>query len=226
MEKQHARLVTAWGETKYLAAWQRDPRCQVSLQVLHARLTHGWPAERALTTPARPQPTPRRLTAFGETKTLQEWVADLRCVVKYKVLVNRVEHHWPARDALTIPIGSTRSHQVVAFGETKRLSEWLHDARCCVSYQALAARLADGWDPETALTTPSRGKIPPHLITAFGETHSMADWSRDPRCGVPYHVLKKRLRRGWSPEAALTTPLGASRSVDGEPLHVRPSSVD
>jgi hypothetical protein len=77
-----------------------------------------------------------------------------------------------------------------------------------------SARLADGWDAEKAMTTPSKGKIPPHLVTAFGETKSMAEWSRDPRCLVPYQVIKNRLRRGWSPETTLTTPVGAARTAD------------
>jgi len=45
------------------------------------------------------------------------------------------------------------------------------------------------------------------LLTAFGETKSMADWARDPRCTVAYYSLRTRLRYGWSPEDAVTRPL-------------------
>jgi hypothetical protein len=45
------------------------------------------------------------------------------------------------------------------------------------------------------------------MITAFGETKSIAQWSRDPRCAVSKAALGLRIqRRGWDPERALTTP--------------------
>lgn len=43
-----------------------------------------------------------------------------------------------------------------------------------------------------------------HFIAAFGETKTLAEWSRDPRCVVTYDCLKRRSRKGWPAEAALT----------------------
>lgn len=43
--------MTAWGETKIMSDWARDPRCAVGVNTLHWRLNHGWSAELALTTP-------------------------------------------------------------------------------------------------------------------------------------------------------------------------------
>jgi len=46
------------------------------------------------------------------------------------------------------------------------------------------------------------------LVTIFGETKNMTEWSRDPRCVVSYMALKLRIeRRGWEPARALTTPV-------------------
>ena len=45
--------VTIGGETKTLAQWAADPRCQVTKAALRQRLQTGWPPEQALTTPAR-----------------------------------------------------------------------------------------------------------------------------------------------------------------------------
>lgn len=46
-----------------------------------------------------------------------------------------------------------------------------------------------------------------HLLTAFGETKTLAQWSRDPRCQVKYHTLKCRINKyGWEAERAITTP--------------------
>ncbi len=41
-------------------------------------------------------------------------------------------------------------------------------------------------------------------ITAFGETKCLTDWTKDPRCVVTRECIQKRLRRGFSPEEALT----------------------
>jgi hypothetical protein len=43
-------------------------------------------------------------------------------------------------------------------------------------------------------------------FTAFGETKTVAEWSRDPRCIVKYHTLYHRIVVGVQPEIALTTP--------------------
>jgi len=45
-------LVTAFGETKCMAAWLDDPRCEVkSRGALGERLKRGWPAETAISSP-------------------------------------------------------------------------------------------------------------------------------------------------------------------------------
>jgi hypothetical protein len=43
-------------------------------------------------------------------------------------------------------------------------------------------------------------------VSAFGETKTAMEWSRDPRCQVGYIGLLTRLRRGEAPEAAITQP--------------------
>jgi hypothetical protein len=44
--------ITAFGESKGIKAWGRDPRCVVSRTTLRLRLTKGWKPETAMTTPA------------------------------------------------------------------------------------------------------------------------------------------------------------------------------
>jgi hypothetical protein len=51
--KRNTRFLTAFGETKPLAEWTRDPRCKVKRQALWMRLKIGWKPEEALTKPAR-----------------------------------------------------------------------------------------------------------------------------------------------------------------------------
>lgn len=51
LNSSHARMVTAFGETKPMVKWSEDSRCVVSNEVLRGRLRLGWSAERAMTTP-------------------------------------------------------------------------------------------------------------------------------------------------------------------------------
>jgi len=41
------------------------------------------------------------------------------------------------------------------------------------------------------------------FINAFGESKTVAQWSRDPRCRVPYETLRKRLENGIPAWAAI-----------------------
>lgn len=43
-------------------------------------------------------------------------------------------------------------------------------------------------------------------IAAFGETKSITEWSQDSRCVTTRARLTHRLRNGWSPQDAITTP--------------------
>lgn len=44
------------------------------------------------------------------------------------------------------------------------------------------------------------------MLQAFGETKTMAQWSRDDRCKVSYHLLVNRLVYGWDTVRAMSTP--------------------
>jgi hypothetical protein len=55
----------------------------------------------------------------------------------------------------------------------------------------------------------SRNKRQHRLITAFGETKTLAAWAEDLRCVVRHRCLVHRLNRGWSAERALSTPSDA-----------------
>ena len=45
------RMITAWGETKCVASWGDDPRCNITLALLYARIRRGIPPEIAITKP-------------------------------------------------------------------------------------------------------------------------------------------------------------------------------
>lgn len=49
----------------------------------------------------------------------------------------------------------------------------------------------------------ANNRIDNFRLTAFGETHTIADWARDSRCSVSYSVLQKRIYRGLPPEVSI-----------------------
>lgn len=51
-------------------------------------------------------------------------------------------------------------------------------------------------------------------FSAFGETKTVAEWVRDPRCAVKHADVCDRLNAGWDPHRALTQP-SRKRSVVG-----------
>lgn len=50
----------------------------------------------------------RFVTAFGETKTVSEWLQDSRCVVPRHAIHKRITIGWTAEDALILPLNFTR----------------------------------------------------------------------------------------------------------------------
>jgi hypothetical protein len=94
------RLITAFGETKHLAEWTRDPRCTIADRTLLGRLNTGWPPEKAITEPAR---VGKNVYAFGEWKTILQWVQDSRCPITKSTLQRRLRRGWRAEDAITYP---------------------------------------------------------------------------------------------------------------------------
>jgi hypothetical protein len=196
--------LTAFGETRTLAAWRRDPRCVVAESTILDRLARGWTLEAALTTPPLPYPHSKAVTAYGDTQSISAWLRDPRCAVDRHTLMRRLAQGWTPEDALALPGGARRGRQVTGFGCTQSIQAWARDARCRVSYPTLAARLTAGWPLEEALTTAPFDRLP--QLTAFGETHPVSVWAADPRCRVSRKTLQERVRDGWPAERALTTP--------------------
>jgi hypothetical protein len=44
-----------------------------------------------------------------------------------------------------------------------------------------------------------------HLVTFDGRTQPVSAWAEE--TGIRYHTLSNRIRLGWTPEKALTTPV-------------------
>lgn len=64
--KRTNRRITAFGETKTLAEWAEDPRCQVSPSSLSWRISSGWPPEAAISAPKN-----TRVRTLGDMRTIR-----------------------------------------------------------------------------------------------------------------------------------------------------------
>lgn len=52
-------------------------------------------------------------------------------------------------------------------------------------------------------TTQRRNQARNTMLTAFGETKTLADWAEDPRCKTNQRTLRMRTKRGWGTEDAI-----------------------
>ena len=226
------RVLEAFGERKRLADWANDPRCKVGPVTIMGRIKRGWTTEDAIGTPALELgakkysvcDTFRKATFEGETKRLRDWAKDPRCAVADFTFYMRLQRGWSFGRALMEPeleggrLGvEAATHRVFeAFGESKRARDWAKDSRCRVSAPTLYERLERGWTMEDALTLglfdpDHRGRARSKTVTAWDETKSLYDWMSDPRVTVRRGLIVERLRLGWPPEDAMTTPSGVKR---------------
>lgn len=168
--RAHAKPITAWGETKSVQEWAKDKRCGgMCVSTIRKRIAEGWEPEEAIQEGGQYFPVSGRqlindtleLEAWGETKTVREWMQDERCAITDReVLRGRIKMGWLPEDILSRP-NRTRVPvlQVTAWGDTKTLKEWIEDDRCVVkNLSTLHQRLWQGKEPEEALGTPLKCK--------------------------------------------------------------------
>jgi hypothetical protein len=106
--RKPAAPVTAWGETKKITEWAKDPRCRTSAHLIGQRIAHGKPPEEAISTPTESPGQPTLVTAWGETKNLTRWAEDPRTAVSVRTLSERLRAGWEPEDALLVPTSRTR----------------------------------------------------------------------------------------------------------------------
>lgn len=202
----------AFGESKSVLAWSKDPRCQVSRSRLRQRLAAGQDMEEALTGAPTRSPSFAPKPAFGEEKILAEWARDPRCAVTYERLIARLAKGWDLERAMSEPSGAPTYE---AFGESKTLAEWQRDPRCAVPVQqTLHGRFAKV-PAEEAIVGPLRERP---TYEAYGESKTATEWIADERCIVDSStVLRWRIHEaGMSVEEAMAYPVQPPRSSLGE----------
>lgn len=104
------------------------------------------------------------VTAFGEIKTLSQWIEDKRCNVGKGTLQRRLRLGWNPEEAISAKPLSKRHYKpkkgikkYKAFGESKTLFQWAQDERCKPSYKMLWQRVeVHGWNIKEAITKPTK----------------------------------------------------------------------
>lgn len=168
-------LYEAFGERKTLREWAQDPRCPLKYPRLASRVTfRKMTVEQVFAAeslnPRRGRwsktkdkrnrgPVARTLTAWGETKTLQEWAEDPRANAAYPALLGRFKKGYPPEQVIHLPrppgrLAKERERHkaVTAWGKTQSTEEWAADPRAQVQANTICARLARGWPPELAIS--------------------------------------------------------------------------
>lgn len=205
--------IPAFGESKSLGEWATDPRCAVKREALRTRLALGWDPEDAIARRRHDKPTLEH-TYQGRTLTLRGWAE--QSGIKYHTLYNRL-----AKGRMTFEEALLKGAEgpdfvlpVTAFGVTKPLSHWAVDPRAGCVVTTMRRRLAQGWDPEQAITEepPHRGTLGsgvPHR--AFGLSMGLEDWARHTQIpvgdirhtmdhyGLPLDTTLRAL--GWTPHS-------------------------
>ncbi|MGX1759931.1 hypothetical protein ACWIG5_23990 [Streptomyces lydicus] len=206
--------IHAFNDSKTLASWAEDPRCVVKREALRTRLALGWHPEDAITR-ARHDKPPLEYTYNGRTLTLRGW-SD-QSGIKYHTFYNRI-HKSGLTFAEALAKGPEGAHfavPVTAFGETKNLHRWAVDHRANCSAGTLRRRLAEGWEPEQAITEVPENRnalgsgVPYH---AYGLRMGIEDWARHTQ--IPAGSIRQRMEQhalplesalqslGWTPNSA------------------------
>ena len=109
------------------------------------------------------------------------------------------------------------SLKVTIKGETKLLKEWCE--HYSVKYGIVLSRLSKGMSPLEALTTISRKhEGNPKPVTINGVTEELLQWID--HYEISQSTYYKRLKKGWSQIAAITTPKGSKEPMDSAPARV------
>jgi lambda repressor-like predicted transcriptional regulator len=125
-------------------------------ETLIDRLKKGWPAQKAINTPARPRKKLHsRFFYKGEPYTLAELARRPECQVTQRTLRNRlVLLKWDVEKAVETP---TDTKLFEYKGEKYSMAELSRRPECKVSYNTLCSRLVYSyWDVERAVETPPK----------------------------------------------------------------------
>lgn len=147
------------------------------------------------------------LEAFGERKTLGQWLDDPRCKVGEKTLRGRLFKGWSHEKSLAfVPRKLNQSVASEDGGEARSISEWSKQETSKASPGAIRNRLKLGWSLLKAVSTPHFKHRYRITLEAFGEAKTLSEWLKDHRCKATAKAIRRRIDEGWIAEDAISTP--------------------
>lgn len=160
-------------------------------------------------------------TAFGETKSIYEWIDDPRCVVPFSTLKGRLYNNpdkWSSfEDAITTPFIKERGSPPKGLTSINRRKshqfEELNDPRWLAN-KTIRQVMADvGCTDGAAARAFKRFNLKPVKATTQGlhqektvEGKTAKEWKVVYKSDIGERLFWARLRQGWSIEDALNTP--------------------
>lgn len=156
------------------------------------------------------------ITAFGETKSLWGWLRDARVRAQRRHILYRLSVGWDPQRALTerprpgrrpsIKVGDKYQWlEVVEVLYNPRTNRYFGRCRCRCGGQSVT----EAHNLTHAITVSCGcyryGGLKPK-VSAFGESKSMTEWSKDGRCKVSFDTVRRRLKKGITAELAITLP--------------------
>lgn len=198
---RHDQRLIAWkGKTRPLAKWPAHLDIDITAKALAARLDAGWTVEHAMTVPV----------GASQGGGLEKYLQSLED---------------PSVKIVRVPSGKPITWQ----GVTRPMKDWPAHLDIDISVSTLRGRLRSGWSVKDAFTIPvgvshgmghklylrhadDPGWQPSTrrtwgAITLNGDTKQLSEWAEI--TGISAGTIRSRLRRGWSPQLALTTPVRA-----------------
>ncbi len=180
--------------------------------VFYNRIAQGQSLKKALTTPLHTNSCKdHNGKEYPSMKDMAEAYG-----ISYKQLTGRIKKGWDLEKALTVPVGCGPDGRRIEYRDhtgkvypTKTAMAKAYG----ISDKLLYVRLIEGWDLESALTTPvgqgrpvNPEKYKDHKGNGFPSLKAMAEAH-----GIPYRILTRRLAAGFSMEEALTPPVPGKR---------------
>lgn len=143
------------------------------------------------------------VSLFGEAKPMTAWCREFG--IQEGAVRKRLRMGWTVEGAIMTRTKPYKA-MLTAFGQTKSLTEWCVERG--LSKTTVAQRVARGWPAERAL---SKAPLPTgrnyRFVVEFrGEKRSVTPLAE--RLGISGDTAIKRLRNGWTVDAALTTSTG------------------
>jgi len=154
------------------------------------------------------------ITAWNERKALRNWLKDPRCKVSHATLFYRIKQGFNPEEAISTPAEQRKEKPedglYEAFGEKKRIVDWVEDPRCSVSYRTLLGRIFIGWDIERSILERKvdQKKEFSKKLVAWNEEKTLNEWIEDHRCNNKNKAeIMRRIKKGWTPERSISTPI-------------------